>query len=295
MKKVIFALAASAMVLVTSCGGEKAPKGDFSPEETQLGDSLALTFGQYQGAQSLAQVNRMLPMMPEHKRTAFNKEEFLKGLELVMTTDSANIAFLFGLQQGLQMHGILDTDLGVPVDGKAIVASFSKVFNDTAMAQETLAKYEVEFQKISERVQDNMRKKEEAKALETEEAKENIAAGEKYMADRIAEGYSKSSTGLVYKIINPGDSAKVGENDVVRLSYVGKRLNGEEFDSSMGEAQRRSVANFIPGFREGLSLLGKGGQAIIVVPGDLGYGATGRGPIGKMEAMVFEITVEDVE
>lgn len=283
------------MMLVTSCGGNKKDNGNFTPEEVALGDSLSVAYGEYQGARALSELKSMLPMMPKYKSDQFDKKEFLKAYELVMTTDSANFGYLMGLYQGLQQRAILDNEIGVPVDARKIVDAFAKVYNDTTISQEAIGKYEAAFRTLTEQVQEKMSKKEEAKAMESEEAKKNIADGEKYIAARMAEGYSKTESGLVYKIINPGDTTKVKEDDVIRLSYVGKHVNGEEFDSSKGEAQRFSVANSIPGFREGLTLLGKGGSAIIVIPADIAYGAMGRGPIGKMETLVFEINVADIE
>ncbi len=112
----------------------------------------------------------------------------------------------------------------------------------------------------------------------------------------MAEGLQKTASDVAYKIINPGDSTKVTKNDIIKMKYVGTHLNGEEFDRTPGENSTRSaVANLVPGFQDGLYLLGKGGSAIIVIPGDLAYGAKGRGPIGPMETLVFEVSVEDIE
>lgn len=298
MKKVLTAVFASALVLASSCGktGNNS-NGNFSQEEKALGDSLSLTFGQMQGAQALSNFERVKPMMNEQQLANFKKEEFLKGLELVLSTDTANLAFLNGVQQGLQMYGIfMDKSLGVPVDAKSIMAGFSEVYNRDSIDQVISAKYNVEFQGIMEKIQAKAQEKADAEALETDEAKDNIAAGEKYAAERVAEGFQKSESGLVYKVINEGEGDKVGEKDIVNVIYVGKHINGEEFDHSAGDTPTRmSVANLVKGFQEGLSKLGKGGSAVLVIPGELAYGAQGRGPIGKMETLVFEVTVDGIE
>lgn len=298
MKKVLTAVFASALVLA-SCGktDNNSNNGNFSQEEKALGDSLSLTFGQMQGAQALSNFERMKPMMNEQQLANFKKDEFIKGLELVLSTDTANLAFLNGVQQGLQMYGIfMDRNLGVPVDAKAIIKGFADVYNTDSIDQAASAKYSVEFQGILDKVQTKAQEKAEAEALESQEAKDNIAAGEKYAAERVAEGFQKSESGLVYKITNEGEGDKVGENDIVNVTYVGKHINGEEFDRSMGDTPARmSAANVVKGFQEGLTKLGKGGSAILVIPGELGYGAMGRGPIGKMETLVFEITVDGIE
>lgn len=297
MKKVLTAIFASALVLAASCSGDKNANSNYSTEEKATGDSLSTAFGHMQGAQALNNFKRYESMMTEQQLKDFKKEEFLKGLELVLTTDTANLAYLNGIQQGLQMYGIfMDKNLGVPVDAKAIVAAFSEVYNTDSITPEMSLKYNSEFEAILNNVQARAEAKAEAAARETPEAKENIAAGEKYINDRMAEGFQKTASGVAYKIINPGDSTKVTKNDIIKMKYVGTHLNGEEFDRTPGENSTRSaVANLVPGFQDGLYLLGKGGSAIIVIPGDLAYGAKGRGPIGPMETLVFEVSVEDIE
>ncbi|MDE6317488.1 MAG: FKBP-type peptidyl-prolyl cis-trans isomerase [Muribaculaceae bacterium] len=298
MKKVLTAIFASAMVLAASCSGDKNNNdANYSAEEKAAGDSLSTAFGHMQGAQALSNYKRIEPMMTEQQRNDFKKDEFIKGLELVLTTDTANLAYLNGIQQGLQMYGIfMDKNLGVPVDAKAIVAAFAEVYNTDSLTTEMSVKYQSEFEEILGNIQARAEAKAEAEARETPEAKENIAAGEKYISDRMAEGFQKTASGVAYKIITPGDSTKVKESDVIKMKYVGKHVNGEEFDRTPGDNSTRSaVANLVPGFRDGLYLLGKGGSAIIVIPGDLAYGAKGRGPIAPMETLVFEVTVEDIE
>ncbi len=298
MKKVFTAVLASALVLAASCDSkENTAKGNFNQEETALGDSLATAFGHMQGAQALSNFKRYESMMTEQQRNDFKKAEFVKGLELVLSTDTANLAFLNGVQQGLQMYGIfMDKNLGVPVDAKSIVAAFSEAYNCDTITQADIVKYSSEFEAVMNSVRAKADAKAEAEARETPEAKENIAAGEKYISERLAEGFQKTESGVAYKILNPGEGDKVTDKDIIKMTYVGKHLNGEEFDRSMGDTPTRSsVANLVRGFQDGLFQLGKGGSAILVIPGELAYGAKGRGPIGKMETLVFEVTVNDIE
>lgn len=298
MKKVLTAVVASALVFAASCDSkQKSGNENYNQEEVALGDSLSTSFGHMQGSQALSNLKRYEQMMTEQQRNDFKKAEFIKGLELVLSTDTTNIAFLNGVQQGLQMYGIfMDKNLGVPVDAKAIVNAFAEVYNCDTISQTEIVKYNGEFESVMNSVREKAEARAEAEALETPEAKDNIAAGEKYISERVAEGFQKSESGLAYKILNPGEGNKVTDKDIVKVTYVGKHLNGEEFDRSMGDTpSRMSVANLVKGFQEGLSQLGKGGSAILVIPGELAYGAKGRGPIGKMETLVFEVTVDDIE
>lgn len=297
MKKIFTAVVASALVLASSCGSKGSENAASSSEDKALGDTLSMTFGEMQGAQALNNFKRYEPMMSEKQKKDFKKEEFLKGLELVLTTDTTNLAFLNGVQQGLQMYGIMmDKNLGVPVDAKLIVNAFREVYSNDSISQEEIAKINGDFEAAMGKIREKAEAKAEAEARETQEAKDNVAAGEKYAQERLAEGFQKSESGLVYKINNPGEGEKVAADDVVLVTYVGKHIDGTEFDRSVGDKpSRMSVANLVDGFKEGLYMLGKGGSATLVVPGELAYKGKGRGPIGKMETLVFEITVNDIE
>lgn len=297
MKKVLSAVCATALLLASACSSDKkTDNSNFSAEEIALGDSLTISFGHMQAAQSAMQFNRYKMMMTEDQIKNFDKKQFIKGLELILSTDTANIAFLNGVQQGLQMYGIfMDKNLGVPVDAKQLIKAFADVYNTDSISQEQAMTFSADFDAILTKVRANAEAKAEAAARETPEAKENIAKGEKYISDRIAEGFQKTKSGVAYKINNPGEGRKVTEDDVVKMTYVGKHLNGDIFDQTVGDAPTQSaVASLVPGFREGLCLLAKGGSATIVIPADLAYGAKERGPIKPMETLVFEITVNDI-
>lgn len=294
MKKIFLAVAAAAMVCATSCSDKKAEaKGDYTQEEAALGDSLCITFGQMQAAQAYSNYKRMEGYMSEQQKASFKKEEFMKGLELVLTTDTANLAYLNGIQQGLQMYGIfMDKNLGVPVDARTIIKAFNEVYMADSVDSFV---YSAKFQEVMGKVSEIAEAKEEARIKESPEAKENLAAGQKFLADKVAEGYQKSESGIAYKITNPGTGDKAKATDMVTVSYKGTHTNGEVFDQSNSEeGTRMSVAGVVPGFSEALQMLGKGGSMTVVIPADLAYGVRGQGPIGPQETLVFEITLNDI-
>lgn len=56
-----------------------------------------------------------------------------------------------------------------------------------------------------------------------------------------------------------------------------------------------SPNQFIPGFKEALCMLGKGGQITAVIPASLAYGVKGAGQqIGPNATLVFDIKVLDI-
>ena len=51
----------------------------------------------------------------------------------------------------------------------------------------------------------------------------------------------------------------------------------------------------IPGFEEGISLIGKGGKIKVFIPYYQAYGKKGRGPIPPYSDLVFDIELLDVQ
>ncbi len=90
------------------------------------------------------------------------------------------------------------------------------------------------------------------------------------------EGFTKTSSGLQYKIIEPGSDKKPSATDRVRCHYRGTLDDGTEFDSSYGgEPAEFPLNGVIAGWTEGLQLIGEGGKIELIIPGELGYGETG--------------------
>ena len=84
--------------------------------------------------------------------------------------------------------------------------------------------------------------------------------------------------------------------DTVKVDYEGKLKDGFVFDSSYerGESIEFPLNGVIPGWTEGLQLVGKGGQITLWIPSELGYGVRGSGPIGPNAALEFKVELHDV-
>lgn len=106
-----------------------------------------------------------------------------------------------------------------------------------------------------------------------------------------------TETGLSYKIINEGNGQKATDSDFVTIKYQGKLIDGTIFDDSKGSSKEFPVRGVIPGFSEGLKLLGKGGKAILFIPSELGYGAQGQpyAGIGPNKTLIFEVEIIDIK
>ena len=107
-----------------------------------------------------------------------------------------------------------------------------------------------------------------------------------------------TSTGLGIVIENEGDNTRATKTTPMKIHYQGKLTNGKVFDSSYarGEPAVFMPAQVVPGFGEGIMMLGRGGKATLYIPSNLGYGPTGTpgGPIGPNENLIFDIEVVDI-
>ena len=110
----------------------------------------------------------------------------------------------------------------------------------------------------------------------------------------------KTESGLLYKVTREGDADTIARDsrDVVVVNYKGTTRDGKVFDSSY---EREEPAEFplnrvIPGWTEGMKLVGKGGAITLWIPADLAYGPRGAGrDIGPNEALQFEVEIVDVK
>ena len=50
----------------------------------------------------------------------------------------------------------------------------------------------------------------------------------------------------------------------------------------------------IQGWNEGLVGMKQGGRRLLIIPPELGYGASGQGPIGSNETLVFVVDAAQV-
>lgn len=133
------------------------------------------------------------------------------------------------------------------------------------------------------------------------------------------EGVESTPSGILYKIVEPGDAnvKAINDEDVVKVIYTGTTRNGKVFDSNrwadMTEERKQMVMLYSPeqanvdspiefplnrvikGWTEGMKLIGKGGRIILWIPAHLAYGERGAGnDIGPNEALCFDVELLEV-
>lgn len=296
MKKFFVAFGAALLMVGTFSSCNKgASNANASAEDKALGDSAATIIGQFAGARSASDYQRLKEMQPEMAEK-FSKEAFLKGLKQVLDADTAQMAYYQGLQMGLQLVNPIigiNQEAGVPLSKDAVYAAFKKVYEQDSVAD--MSTYYEQYQDIMRELSQRAEQRRDEALANSKEAKDNLAAGEAYAAKMVKEGYTKAQSGLVYKIENPGTEPKVVSSDKVTIEYTGKLIDGTVFDSNEGHPNTMSPNQFIPGFKEALCMLGKGGQITAVIPASLAYGVKGAGQqIGPNATLVFDIKVLDI-
>ena len=116
----------------------------------------------------------------------------------------------------------------------------------------------------------------------------------------LSKGFSKTSSGLLYKFEKENNSHKPSNGNKVKVHYKGMLLDGTVFDSSFKRNQpiefTLGVGQVIKGWDEGISLLGIGDKASFIIPSDLAYGAAGAGGVIPPNAtLVFEVELISAE
>lgn len=293
MKKIIVTLGVAAAMVggLASCN----KNANTSADDKAFGDSVAVALGEFAGAQSAMQYQRMQEMNPEAVEK-FSKDAFLKGVAAVLNADTTQMAYFQGLQMGLQLVNPvigINNEAKIPVDKKVVLDAFKKIYTADSIGE--MATYYGMYQTLMTEVQTRMKARHDEEVANSEEAKNNLKEGQEYIAKVLKEGYVNDSTGIAYKIENPGEEPKVKTTDMVAVQYKGTNIKGEEFDSNVGNVRPMRANNFVPGFKRALTLLGKGGKMTVVIPADQAYGLDGAGDnIGPNQTLVFEIEIQDI-
>lgn len=107
-------------------------------------------------------------------------------------------------------------------------------------------------------------------------------------------------SGLTYLITKRGTGRQLKTGDTVILNYTGTLTNGVKFDSSHDRneplAFKLGAGRVIKGYDEGVAKLRVGDQAILVIPGKLGYGPKGiPNVIPPDSTLIFIVEVVDVK
>jgi len=105
---------------------------------------------------------------------------------------------------------------------------------------------------------------------------------------------TKTDSGLYYVMNNEGTGATPSGSSDVTIVYKGYFLDGTVFSESDSDGVSIWLSEVILGLKEGLQLFKEGGEGILLVPSNLGYGDAGRGTIPGGTVLVFEIKLVEI-
>ncbi len=154
---------------------------------------------------------------------------------------------------------------------------------------------------------------EEAKRVEAAKYAPAIAKKVAYFAE-VKKTATTTPSGLTYKMIQKGTGVNPTAGSTFFFHYSGYFEDGNLFDSSKEETSKefgkynenRAAQNgyqafpfeagkkdgMIPGFLEGINLMGYGDKAVIFIPANLAYGERGAGGVIPPNAtLIFELEV----
>lgn len=278
MKK-LFSLFMAALLLgaMISCNN-----GGSKDSTSKVEDSISNEMGKFIGMNLKAQMAQDPRAVKE-----LDQEELLKGIEAVLNCDTTKKgkSYLNGLAVALQMiyPGIAQTEgQGINIDRKAFLSELKKAFkgNDSVSMEEVQA--------MQGNLMGMVQRAVKAKG------EKNDKDGQKYIAEQTKKdkGFKKTASGVVYKVIKQGAGENFNDSATVDVVYVGRHIDGKEFDNSQGKPTPFNLKMTVPGFREVISLMKPGEKVIAILPGNMAYGEQGnpQGGIGPNETLEFEIT-----
>lgn len=278
MKKMILAIGMLMALGLQSASA--ATEADFKAQQ----DSLSKAYGKYFGS--------VLSYMSEQQKN-INIDDFFKAFDIVMQADTANQGYMNGLFVGMELTSKMmqnKNQKGVVLNKDLMVQALKEAVNTKGLDQSAVSRVYSDMA-VLEQSTEVMSRSFNPKTIAMKKA------GEEYVAKMLAsgEGYVKTASGLVYKMLQNGNGKNYGDNEDVRMLYTGKHVDGSIFDKSRDTTALNS-GRVVPGFKEALMLMSPGAKMIAILPSDIAYGDNGAGrrqngefSIYPGETLVFEI------
>lgn len=211
--------------------------------------------------------------------------------------EKEKVSYAFGLDLGTNIR-----EADIPVQIVWIIEAMKNVREDKSQMTEEQVNQYLQYYFMVKRPQENKDASDEwMKGIEKK------------------SGVKKTASGILYRIVKEGDANVIAKDsrDVVKVNYTGKNRKDKVFDTSRyadksAEEQKAMqeqdpkgfkedkpiefpLDRVIPGWAEGMKLVGKGGVIELWIPSELAYGERGAGrDIGPNEALYFNVEVVDV-
>ena len=284
-----FAVALATVAFVSCKNGERTSSENTSSDV----DSLAYNLGLAQSGGLKQYMTMQLGVDSLHI------EDFIKGMKAAASnSDSSQIAYNKGLQVGADVinmaKGLSQQVYGPDSTAKATIGTekiLEGLIEGLRMADGP------DKQKLLEDANNSFNTKLEElhKKLMLEQYGEWKTKNEKFLDDnKKKEGVTTLPSGVQYKVIEAGSGSAMNADSIVTCDYVGKLIDGTEFDSSEKPGRDPIQVNLkqpsvIPGWVDVLKIMPKNAVWEVYIPADQGYGEREMGEIKPFSTLVFTI------
>lgn len=280
IKQIFFAATVAAMMFgLASCDSTTISTKNANPSN----DSVAMARGYAYGAQMSQQL-----MMSAMQGDPIDTIAFLKGISegVASATDSARFGYYAGLMTGYQMGRGNNSD---SVNNSLFIDYFKAALTGDTTKIKWAADEAMAFLKKAE-------EKMQAEKMEKEYGP-NKEKGLKYLEQyKAKEGVKTLPSGVAYKVLKEGTGkVKPVDTDRVKVNYIGRLIDGTEFDKSEGEPVVFGVTQVIPGWTAMLKEMTVGQKVEVVIPYDQAYGERSMDKIKPLSTLVFEVELVGIE
>lgn len=120
-----------------------------------------------------------------------------------------------------------------------------------------------------------------------------IEANRRWLQEKAGEeGVMPLDKGIYYKVIKKGNASapKPNRGSVVTVHYMGRTINGKQFDSSRGGvAPAMRLRELIAGWIIALQQMHPGDRWEVYIPAEQGYGRLSQPGIPGGSTLIFDI------
>ena len=287
MKKSVFTVAMSLLLfaVMTSCK-EKTPFPGYQPTGTGLyykeivknegellknGDVVKINLAYYLNDSLLLTTDSFPEPAYDMVRESFFQGDLYEGFRMMHVGDSMSFMINADSVYNKQFHAPIIPDFVKP---------------------DVFLRWEVGVEKAMTEQEYQQMKMDEL-AAKQQQSKDVFAA---FLAENGIDAQPTES-GLIYVRTKPGKGKNPQTNQMVKVHYTGKLLDGTVFDSSVERGEpiefELGMGRVIPGWDEGIALMKKGEKGILYIPSELGYGPRDMGVIPPFSNLIFEVELVD--
>lgn len=290
MKKFILGFASLAMLALGACSGEKsageAEKQELSKEFT---DSVSQIYGKMVGGYVLSDYLNFSDEMKNDK----TREDMIRGIRIALS-EGNNDGVAMGMQIGVKILQEMQQfeEMGLNLDPNILLGQFIKAFNEDSVDMVALRTLSNSLSNAMSQARVVQHENKIAELANSPEAQQNAISGKAFLdKKRTEEGVNATESGLLYTVDVAGDTSDITDNAPLKVIYKGMLIDGTVFDQRT-EAVAMAPGSVVPGFGEGMKLIGKGGKGTLYIPAELAYGLEAPEVIGPNQVLVFEIEIE---